>query len=205
VFAGLRPLAAPTNHTDSTKEISRSHKLLVSPSGLVTITGGKWTTYRKMAEDTVDKAIKVGGLEKKLCVTAGLKIHGAADNHSDLGSLYMYGTDAKAIRELLAGTPELSQQLHEKFPHTYAEVVWAVRNEMARTVEDVLARRLRVLFLDAKVAAEMAPKAAAIMAKELDYSEEWQQQQLSAFTELANKYLLQPFHVATETFPNPKI
>jgi glycerol-3-phosphate dehydrogenase len=205
VFAGLRPLAAPTNHTDSTKEISRSHKLLVSPSGLVTITGGKWTTYRKMAEDTVDKAIKVGGLEKKLCVTAGLKIHGAADNHSDLGSLHMYGTDAKAIRELLAGTPELSQQLHEKFPHTYAEVVWAVRNEMARTVEDVLARRLRVLFLDAKAAAEMAPKAAAIMAKELDYSEEWQQQQLSAFTELANKYLLQPFHVATETFPNPKI
>ena len=158
VFAGLRPLAAQGNQNGTTKEISRSHKLVTSPSGLVTITGGKWTTYRKMAEDTVDEAIRVAGLKHVECTTATLRIHGFSSNGGDAGHLHIYGSDAAGVRALVEERPELSQRLHEAFPHTGAEVIWAVRHEMARTVEDVLARRLRVLFLNARVAIEMAPR-----------------------------------------------
>ena len=203
VFAGLRPLAAPTKDTDSTKEISRSHKLIVAPSGLITITGGKWTTYRKMAEDTVDEAIKVGGLPVKPCVTASLPIHGHMVDNSRAGDLAVYGSDAAAIRALEASHPELGQRLHPAFPDTVAEVVWAVRHEMARTVEDVLARRMRVLFLDAKAAIEMAPEVAVVMAAELGRDEAWQQQQLKDFTALANQYLLEPYEVAVDKAHSP--
>ena len=192
VFAGLRPLAAPTKDTDSTKEISRSHKLIVAPSGLITITGGKWTTYRKMAEDTVDKAIKVGGLPVRPCVTAALPIHGHTTDSRSAGELGIYGSDAAAIQALQVSVPEMGQQLHPGFPDTVAEVVWAVRHEMARTVEDVLARRMRILFLDAKAAIAMAPKVAAVMAAALGRDEAWQQQQLRDFLTLANQYLLGP-------------
>ncbi|MDX5418223.1 MAG: glycerol-3-phosphate dehydrogenase/oxidase [Hymenobacteraceae bacterium] len=193
VFAGLRPLAAPISKKDSTKEISRSHKLLVAPSGLVTITGGKWTTYRKMAEDTVDKAIKVGGLAARPCVTATLPIHGHVDAAALPKELSFYGSDAAGIQTLQVQQPAFKELLHPDFKHTLAEVVWAVRHEMARTVEDVLARRLRVLFLDAKSAIEMAPKVAAVLAAELDRNENWQQDQLSSFVRLANQYLLEPY------------
>lgn len=198
VFAGLRPLAAPGKDSGSTKEISRSHKLIVAPSGLITITGGKWTTYRKMAEDTIDKAIKIGRLPSKACNTATLKIHGAILNKSDnFKYLSFYGADAHRVAALAAKHPEFGVKLHTAFPHIEAEVVWAARNEMARTVEDVLARRLRVLFLDAKAAIEMAPRVAAILADELTQDEIWQQQQVSSFTALANHYLLEP-HNATK-------
>jgi glycerol-3-phosphate dehydrogenase len=193
VFAGLRPLAAPTNKTDSTKEISRSHKLIVAPSGLVTITGGKWTTYRKMAEDTVSKAIETGGLPDKPCVTATLSIHGHIVKPVSPEYLSFYGSDAATIKELKVTDPALCQKLHQDFPYTLAEVVWAVRYEMARTVEDVLARRLRVLFLDARGAVEMAPQVVAAMAVELGRDEVWQQQQLNDFLALANQYLLEPY------------
>ncbi|TPE41081.1 glycerol-3-phosphate dehydrogenase/oxidase [Pontibacter mangrovi] len=201
VFAGLRPLAAPTKNAGSTKEISRSHKLIVSPSGLVTITGGKWTTYRKMAEDTMDKAITVAGLPVHPCNTAELKIHGAGNEKNNiLEVLKIYGTDADGITALLSSHPALGQKLHQGMPHLQAEVVWAVRNEMARTVEDVLARRLRVLFLNARAAIDMAPKVAQLMATELGMDTAWQQRQVAEFTALANHYLLEPYRKeATET------
>lgn len=191
VFAGLRPLAAQGNHNGKTKEISRSHKLMTSPSGLVTITGGKWTTYRKMAEDTVDEAIRVAGLRGVKCPTTEVKIHGFSTNGSDNGHLQIYGSDAARILALSKERPELARKLHDSFPHTGAEVVWAVRNEMARTVEDVLARRLRVLFLNARAAMEMAPEVARIMAGELKRDYAWQDAQVEAFSRLAEQYLIE--------------
>ena len=189
VFAGLRPLAAQENDNGKTKEISRSHKLITSPSGLITITGGKWTTYRKMAEDTVDQAIRTAGLRSVPCVTARLKIHGHATNGKSDDHLSVYGSDAAQIRALTQSRPELSHKLHEDFAYTAAEVVWAVHHEMARTVEDVLARRLRILFLNARVAVQMAPGVAGIVASELGRNYRWQEDQIREFTSLASRYL----------------
>ncbi|MFA1769717.1 FAD-dependent oxidoreductase [Rufibacter glacialis] len=193
VFAGLRPLAAPTKNTNSTKEISRSHKLLVAPSNLITITGGKWTTYRRMAQDTVDQAIALGILPQKPCVTATLKVHGFAAPQTKSEHLSIYGADRTFIQALVKRFPELGQPLHERFPNLAAEVVWATRNEMARTVEDVLARRMRILFLDARAAMDMAPEVARLMAEELGHGEDWQHQQLEDFMALAANYLLEPY------------
>ncbi|MBC7745094.1 MAG: glycerol-3-phosphate dehydrogenase/oxidase [Flavobacterium sp.] len=191
VFAGLRPLAASNNDLGNTKELSRSHKIFVSESGLITITGGKWTTYRKMAEDTVDKVIKVAGLRHVACKTADLKIHGSMNCHND-SSLLVCGSDKANISALIATEPRLANKLHNKMPYIQAEIIWAVRNEMARTVEDVLARRLRVLFLDARVAIEMAPQVASLMSKELNLDVTWEKEQVKTFVELANNYLLEP-------------
>lgn len=190
VFAGLRPLAAPQKEINSTKEISRDHKLIVSDSGLITITGGKWTTYRKMAEDVVNKAIDIGNLEQVPCSTQRVKIHGHTT--TILGShLDIYGTDAENIQDLMKEDISLHQTITEGLPYTGAEVVWAVRNEMARTIEDVLARRLRILFLDAKAALAAAPRVADLMAAELHYDKQWKKAQLDSFTSLAKQYLLE--------------
>lgn len=189
IFAGLRPLAATENNVGKTKEISRSHKIFVSASGLITITGGKWTTYRKMAEDTVDKAISIAKLNKVGCITADLPIHGAMQPSSTDHPLSVYGTDQYGIQLLVAENIALGQPLHPHLPYIAAEVLWAVRNEMARNVEDVLARRLRALFLDAKAAIEMAPQVAALIAKELGYDQAWQELQIAGFTALATFYL----------------
>jgi glycerol-3-phosphate dehydrogenase len=193
VFAGLRPLAAPGKNTNSTKEISRSHKLIVSGSGLITITGGKWTTYRKMAEDVVDKAIQVAGLQPVACASKNAPIHGHMVS-LDKTELSVYGSDAAEIKLLATKHPELKELLAAGYKPTKAEAVWAVRHEMARTIEDVLARRLRILFLDAKAAIEMAPAVAEILASELNYSKEWKEVQLNAFIDLANQYLLKPYY-----------
>ncbi len=192
IFAGLRPLAAPKEggETTSTKEISRSHHLRVSLSGLVTITGGKWTTYRKMAQDTVDKAAMVGGLEEQKCRTEDMPIHGWLSNVNYQDPLYYYGSDADSLRDLASDHPELGTQLHKKLPYTPIEVIWSARYEMARTVEDILARRQRALFLDARAAIEMAPQVAKILAKELGRDEKWQKQQVEQFTNLARGYYL---------------
>lgn len=192
IFAGLRPLAAEGNKKGKTKEISRSHKLMTSRSGLVTITGGKWTTYRKMAEDTVNEVIRVARFRHVPCITETLPIHGSEPEKRNGGHLDLYGSDAPLIRALMTDDARLGQPLHKAFPHTGAEVVWAVRHEMARTVEDVLARRLRVLFLDAKAAMAMAPRVAELMAEELRKDKYWQDDQVRAFSALATQYL--PHH-----------
>jgi glycerol-3-phosphate dehydrogenase len=191
VFAGLRPLAAPKGDGQATKEISRDHKLFVSPSGLVTITGGKWTTYRKMAEEVVDTVIEVGGIQPVACATKELRIHGCCSSTGE-GPLAVYGTDEKAIRELSIADPTLAKRLIDWLPYTEAEVVWAVRREMARTVDDVLARRLRILFLDAQAALLAAPRVAELIARELGKDDHWKKEQLIHFNKLAYGYLPMP-------------
>ncbi len=192
VFAGLRPLAAPKKEAEAkkTKEISRSHKLIVSSSGLVTITGGKWTTYRKMAEDAVDMAIKTGGLPFRECRTRHLKIHGYMNVTDRKDWLHIYGSDREEIVRLRDEAAGNEQKLHKGFDFTAAEVVWAVRREMARTVDDVLARRVRALYLDARASVEMAPKVAAIMAKELGKDHQWEEQQVADYKLIAKGYIL---------------
>lgn len=192
VFAGLRPLVKAGEGDKSTSSISRDHTLMISDSGLVTITGGKWTTYRKMAQDTIDKAAVVAGLNIRECITENLKIHGwLMENGTGKESLSHYGADKKAIDKLISGKPELGEPLHNRLPYLKAEVVWAVRNEMAMTVEDILARRTRALFLDARASVEMAPEVARIMASEMGHDESWQEQQVSDFKDLAGSYILE--------------
>lgn len=191
VFAGLRPLAAPKKEGKSTKEISRSHKIFVSRNKMVTITGGKWTTYRKMAEDTIDKAIDLGLLEKRKCVTKDFKIHGYQLNPDLKDHLYIYGSDIPALKALMASDPAMAEKLHPKYNYTVAEVVWAIREEMALTVEDILARRVRLLFLDARVAVEIAPEVARIIAQELGYNQAWIEEQVREFTALSKHYILE--------------
>ena len=188
VFSGLRPLAAPTDsNSNSTKEISRDHKLMISAKGLITITGGKWTTYRRMAEETVDLAIKQAKLNPVPCKTEHLPIHGCENAIGDK-YLNIYGSDSKHIETLIDENPELAQKLHSDFPYTHAEVIWSTRNEMAETVEDILSRRLRVLIIDAKAAIEMAPIVASIMAKEIGADKQWEDEQVKSFVKLAEGY-----------------
>lgn len=189
-FAGLRPLVGAGDGED-TASLSRDHTLHVSGSGLVTITGGKWTTYRRMAEDTVDHALVLGELEPRDCVTRELNIHGFHTHPERFGDLAAYGSDAPAVETLLASEPDLSARLHPRLPVRAGEVVWAVREEMARTVDDVLARRTRSLVLDARAAAEAAPRVAELMARELGRDAGWASAQVEAFQELAAAYVLE--------------
>ena len=190
VFAGLRPLAAPQEGSLKTKEISRSHKLIVSASGLITITGGKWTTYRRMAQDTVDKAIEIGKLKPMPCITKFLSIHGNKTGTDFNDPLYVYGSDREGLLALINENPEWAAKLHARLNYTKAEAIWAVRHEMALTVEDVLARRLRALFLDARAAIELAPAVAALMAVEINKDENWINSQIADFNYVAEGYLL---------------
>jgi glycerol-3-phosphate dehydrogenase len=193
IFAGLRPLALPDSSKNgkSTKDISRNHSLQVSGSGLLTITGGKWTTYRRMAQDTVDKAITLGGLTPVACQTADMKIHGWSEKKEADDRWTMYGSDAPKIRALLTEHPDWSGAIDRVWDITRAEIVWSVRSEMARTVEDVLSRRFRVLFLDAAAAIRMAAPVARILSEELQRDEAWERAQVSDFSRLAAEYLLQ--------------
>ncbi|WP_133272756.1 glycerol-3-phosphate dehydrogenase/oxidase [Hymenobacter radiodurans] len=190
IFAGLRPLAAKAAGTGHTKELSRRHKLVVSDTGLITITGGKWTTYRRMGQDTVDKAIKLGKLPKAPSRTAHLAIHGAQPTPDRQSHFYVYGSDQPGLQQLMMERPELGEKLDAALEFRKAEVVWAARYELARTVEDVLARRVRILFLDAAAAVRCAPVVAALLAEELGYDAQWQQRQVTEFTSLAQHYQL---------------
>jgi glycerol-3-phosphate dehydrogenase len=185
VYVGLRPLVKGDGKTSA---LSRDHILHVDTSGLLTITGGKWTTYRHMAEDCVDHAITLGRLRDEECKTKNLRIHGYMENSSSLGEMEVYGSDAEAIRALAAADPMLGLALHSELPYIGAEIVWAVREEMARSVEDALARRTRALFLNANAAAAMAPAVARLLAAELGKDDGWIAAQLAAFNELAAQY-----------------
>jgi glycerol-3-phosphate dehydrogenase len=188
VFAGLRPLVRPAE-ARSTAAISRDHHLSISEAGLITITGGKWTTYRKMGEDTVDQAATVAGLDPVKSRTAELKLHGAQPA-TDFGDpLSVYGTDVSAIRDL-ALSAELGVKLHERLPYIAAEVSWAARHEMARTVEDVLARRTRALLLDARASIGAAGTVAKLLARELNRDAAWVEDQVHAYSGLAQAYAL---------------
>lgn len=187
VFVGIRPLVS-VGKSVSTKSLSRDHTIEVSGSGLITITGGKWTTVRKMAEDGVDKAIQSAGLSPKEASTIRLPLHAATSGAG--GALAVYGTDADEIQAIANQNPELAKPLHDAFPILAAEVVWSVRQEMARTVEDFLARRTRVLFLDVAAALAMAPEVARLMAGELGKDADWQQQQVNAFVNTARHFQL---------------
>jgi glycerol-3-phosphate dehydrogenase len=184
VFVGLRPLVKGEGKTSA---LSRDHLIHVDTSGLLTITGGKWTTYRHMAEDTVDHAITLGKLQDVECTTKNLRIHGYVEDSAKLGSLEVYGSDAEAIRAL-AKDPALAAQLHPALPYIAAEVVWAAREEMARTVEDVLARHTRALFLHADAAIAMAEPVARLLEAELGRDEAWVKAQVKEFSALAQQY-----------------
>jgi glycerol-3-phosphate dehydrogenase len=189
VYVGIRPLVKANGASSKTSSLSRDHTIHIDNSGLLTIVGGKWTTYRHMAEDCVNHAITLGELSDVPSNTHNLKIHGYKEEES-LTSLGVYGSDAEAILALAAADPRLAQRLHPALPYIAAEVVWGVREEMARTVDDILSRRTRALFLNARAAIEMAPAVASLMAAELGQDQAWIDDQLRQFRELAQKYLL---------------
>jgi glycerol-3-phosphate dehydrogenase len=205
VFAGIRPLVRATGVTNgisNTSALSRDHVIHIDRSGLVTVCGGKWTTYRRMAEDCVDQAATLAQLPEKPCVTHHLRIHGSPDASKEdaaredaakeFVSLDVYGSDANQIRKLIETDPQLGEPLHGALPYLRAEVVWAARHEMARSVEDALARRTRALFLNARAAIAMAPAVADLMASELGWDEPTKAKQLAAFREVASNFALQP-------------
>ncbi len=188
-FAGLRPLVS-TGGDKNTAAISRDHTVHISRGGLLTVAGGKWTTYRKMAEDAVDQAIELGGLDEQPCTTAHLAIHGATEDAESHGDLAIYGSDAPRVASVIGERDSYGELLHEAFETQAGEVAWAARHEMARTVEDCLARRTRCLLLNARASIEAAPAVAAILANELDRDEAWVKDQIATYTKLAEGYMM---------------
>ena len=192
IFAGIRPLVIKSGHSldVDTKSISRGHKVSLSKSGLVSISGGKWTTYRKMAEDTIDDALKMHGLPFSECKTRTLPIHGYIDDPSSVpASLAIYGADSQFIMELMEKDPELKEKIHPDFNYTAAEVVWACKYEMARNLEDILARRIRLLFTDVQAAMDCAEKVVNLMCKYNGGDENWKKAQLHEFTAISEHFL----------------
>lgn len=191
IFAGLRPLAAPQGDEKSTKEISRGHKVLISLSGLITLTGGKWTTYRKMGEDAVDKAILLAGLPERKSITENLMIHSYSQNTALGDPKSVYGTDVQLLDDIAEEDDKYKGMLSEELQISKAQVVLAVREEMARTVEDFLARRTRALFLDARESISICKAVAQLMADELGYNADWVKNQIDEFTQIAKGYYLE--------------
>ncbi len=188
IFVGLRPLVIEAD-AKNTAAISREHTINISRSGLVSIAGGKWTTYRKMAEDVVDQIILLGDLEPMSSLTENLQIYGYHQHANIFGEFERYGSAATSLQMLLDEKPNYRNKLHPNYFHVEGEVIWAVRNEMARGIEDFLARRTRLLFLDVRVSLKIAPKVAELMANELGYSNEWRHLELLNYSKLAHHYL----------------
>ena len=188
IYAGLRPLAANPDNPASTKEVSRRHKITLSPSGLLTIIGGKWTTYRRMAEETIDRAIKAGLMDKAKCVTSNLKLT-TINTDNILKRLYIYGDHYVDIEKMISENPELGIPVDPRLPYTSAEILWICRNEMPLRLEDILARRTRSLFLNARASAEIAPVVAGLMASEFGYDQKWQEEQVESYKELVKNYI----------------
>ncbi|HMP77191.1 MAG TPA: glycerol-3-phosphate dehydrogenase/oxidase [Kiritimatiellia bacterium] len=187
MFAGLRPLFS-ARRGSPTAALSREHYIEVSPSGLVTVTGGKWTTYRRMGADVVDKAAVSAGLPERAVQTESLRLHGWTTAPA-LGALSVYGAEATDIEALAKADPELARPLHPRLPYRGAEIVWAARHEMAQTVEDALSRRTRALLLDVRASVEAAPAAAALLARERGFDRDWIDREVTAFARLARRYL----------------
>jgi glycerol-3-phosphate dehydrogenase len=186
-FAGIRPLVRAGDGRN-TAALSRDHTIRIDRSGLITIAGGKWTTCRRMAEDCVNQAARLARLPRKPCATMHINVHGFHANADRFGHLSVYGADAPAIQAVMQAHPELGEPLDSALPYVGAEAVWAARREMARNVEDVLARRTRALFLNAKAAVRMAPRVAQLLARELGYPEPWQTKQVESFRQLATRF-----------------
>jgi len=191
IFTGLRPLAAPAAEGKKTKEISRGHKILISKGGLITLTGGKWTTYRKMGEDVVNAAIKEAELPVRNSVSRTLKIHGFTEEVDLENPDYWYGKDLQKLNDMVKKDPEMGELLSEKLHLLKVQVIFAVREEFARTLEDVLSRRIRALQLDARESICIAPRVVKIIAQELGLSRQWESRQLEAFISLAESHLLE--------------
>ncbi|GAA0872871.1 glycerol-3-phosphate dehydrogenase/oxidase [Gangjinia marincola] len=204
VFAGLRPLVKPSGKNQSSKEISRGHKIIASSSGLISVIGGKWTTYRHMGEEVINKAIASARLTYSASKTETLPIYGnyegAAFDAKDV--LSVYGSDALSIHKLMKDNPAYAEKIHPDYDYTIAQVIWGIRYEMARTVEDILARRIRLLFLDAKAAIQAAPVVAETMKQQLNSTEAWKQERLNNFYKVAHKYILQPKSNHEQTLPS---
>jgi glycerol-3-phosphate dehydrogenase len=190
VFAGLRPLAASPDDPTATREISRRHKITVSKSGMVTVEGGKWTIYRKMAQDALNKAMRMGLIEKRPCRTRHLAVDGfAVDAVGD--RLHIYGSHAGEIRKITRDHPEWARIIHNRLPYTEAELRWICRHEMPKKLEDLLARRTRALFLDAAASREMAAETARIMADELGLDSGWEEEEVEDYKRLVENYVCQ--------------
>jgi glycerol-3-phosphate dehydrogenase len=185
IFAGLRPLAASLSKGGATKEVSRRHKITLSPSGLISVIGGKWTTYRRMAEETIDKAIKAGFLEKRECVTSHLNLAGSIS----AGRLRIYGDKYSGIESIISKDLSAGLPMHKDLPLTRAEVIWICKNEMPVNLDDILARRTRSIILNARASAEIAPEVARIMAEQLGLDNDWVKAQLDLYNKLIIKYL----------------
>ena len=188
VFTGIRPLVK-TGDDKNTANLARDHTIHISNSGLLTIAGGKWTTYRQMAKICVNHALTLAGLEQKPCVTEELHIHGFHKTPEKFGEYALYGSDAPAIQDLMRADPARQKRLHPNLPARKGEVIWAVRFESARTVDDFLSRRTRSLLLNARAAMEAAPKVAALMAKELGKDPEWEKKQVTSFLKIGACHL----------------
>ncbi len=188
VFAGLRPLAANPDNRSETREVSRRHKITLSSSGLLSVIGGKWTSYRRMAEETLNRGIRAGYLEKRKCSTRDFNFF---PDKIKLESerLRIYGEKAVEIEKLINGKQSLGEVLDPRLPYTKAEIIWILHNEMARNLDDMLARRTRALFLDARAAMAVAPVVASLMAEELGFDLKWQAGQVERFNKLAYDYL----------------
>ncbi len=195
VFAGLRPLAANKSKPGSTKEISRRHKIYISDSGLISVVGGKWTTYRRMADETLGKAIRLGKLPHRICTTQNLQIWDPIEK-SGSEKFSIYGKSAVEIENLIRNDNSLAATLHPSFPYCKAELIWIIRNEMPQTIDDILSRRFRALFLNARASLEMAPLIASIMAEERGYNSNWQKNQLIDYFAVAENYLISELHSA---------
>lgn len=184
-FAGLRPLVAADGEgedgEEDTAQLSREHRILVSESGLVTVAGGKWTTFREMGEDAVDRVEEELGLSHRPSRTDTLRLHGWTEADRGSPPWRLYGANAPRLRRLAEEDPELAERLHPRLPYRAVQVVWAARHEMARTVEDVLARRTSALFLDARAAGEAAGTTARLLARELGRGPGWRGEQVEAF------------------------
>jgi glycerol-3-phosphate dehydrogenase len=188
VFAGLRPLAASAAKQGKTKEISRHHKVNVSTSGLVSILGGKWTTYRKMAEDTLNAAAMVGGLAVKKCKTKKLKLFGHQKGLLFEDPLHVYGSERAKV--LSQGPESQNKSLSEHFHISHNQILYSIRHEMAMRLEDIVARRLRGLFLEAKETKRILPEIAQIMAAELNKDDQWIKSEINHTENVLKTYLL---------------